>query len=56
VILLILFGGAGLLIGSLWVPLLLRRVPPNGSDGLRSAATLENEVPWYEANAGSGME
>ena len=40
----------GVLLVALAVPLMRRRVPPNGY-GLRVPATLADEWVWYEANA-----
>ena len=54
-LLLVIFGGAGLLICGLGVPLLLRRVPPNSVYGLRTVSTLKSESLWYEANMRSGF-
>ena len=41
---------------ALAVPLMRRRIPPNGLYGLRTPATLADEGVWYEANARSGVE
>jgi hypothetical protein len=51
-----IFIGCGLLLVLLAVPLLRRRVPPNGWYGLRVAATFANESVWYDANARSGRD
>jgi uncharacterized membrane protein len=53
-LLLMIFGGTGLVIAGLGVPLVMRRVPPNDLYGLRTPATRKNETLWYEANARSG--
>lgn len=45
-----LFVLLGVLLVALAVPLMRRRVPPNGY-GLRVPATLADEWVWYEANA-----
>ena len=42
------FGGTGLLIAGLGIPLWLRRIPPNHLYGFRSRATLSDETVWYE--------
>jgi len=52
----LLFTATGLLIIGLAVPLMRRRVPPNGLYGLRVPATLGDEAVWYEANARSGRD
>lgn len=44
-----------LLVG-LGIPLLRRRVKPNGLYGLRIRETLADEDIWYEANARSGRD
>ena len=54
--LLILNSGAGLLFAALAIPLMRRRVPPNGLYGLRVPATFADEWVWYEANAKSGRD
>ena len=46
----------GLILGALAVPLIRRRVKPNGLYGLRVPATLEDEHVWYEANARFGRD
>lgn len=51
----IMFAGTGALIGALGIPLWKRKVPPNHLYGLRVAATLNDPVVWYEANARSGL-
>ena len=38
------------------VPLLLRRVKPNGLYGLRTSDTFADEYVWYEANAAFGRD
>lgn len=52
----LIFAGTGALIMALSVPLMLRRVPPNGGYGLRVPATLKDEGVWYDANAASGRD
>lgn len=51
-----LFLAVGLLFCALAIPLMLRRVPPNGLYGLRVPATFADERVWYEANARSGRD
>src|SRR5262245_19433458 len=46
--------GAGVLTIAIAIPLILRRVPPNGLYGLRVPATFADEWVWYEANARFG--
>ncbi len=48
--------GMSLLFALLAVPLIRRRVPPNGYYGLRVPATFADESVWYEANARAGVE
>ena len=49
------FAVVGLGFAALAIPLWRRRVPPNGSYGLRVPATLADEWVWYEANARSAV-
>ena len=46
----------GLLIMALTLPLMRRRVPPNGMYGVRFPSTLADERVWYEVNARSGRD
>jgi uncharacterized membrane protein len=46
----------GLLTIAMAIPMVLRKVPPNGLYGLRVRATIADPVVWYEANARSGRE
>ena len=50
------FAGVGLLLIALAVPLVRRKVPPNGWYGVRVAATFADDWVWYEANARSGRD
>lgn len=50
------FAASGLLVIAFGVPLMLRRVPPNGFYGLRVPATFKDEQVWYDANAASGRD
>ena len=52
----LLFTATGLLFIGLAIPLLRRRVRPNGLYGVRVPATFEDEAVWYEANARSGRD
>jgi uncharacterized membrane protein len=47
----LLFVCTGLLLVGLSIPLLLRRVKPNGWYGFRVRKTLSDERIWYESNA-----
>jgi uncharacterized membrane protein len=48
--------GLGVLFIALAIPLILRRVPPNGFYGLRVPATFVDKWVWYEANARTGRD
>lgn len=50
------FAASGLLVVVFGVPLMLRRVAPNGFYGLRVPATFKDEQVWYDANAASGRD
>ena len=52
--LLVLYIASGLLLAALSVPLILRRIPPNGAYGFRVRQTMENPRLWYEVNAYAG--
>ncbi len=52
----ILFTAVGLLLVGLAIPLIQRRVKPNGIYGLRIDATFADEWVWYEANARTGHD
>jgi len=54
--LLVLTSAAGLLLVAIAIPLIRRRIPPNGLYGLRVPATFADEWVWYEANARSGRD
>ena len=54
VILLALYSFAGLLMAGLSVPLVLKKIPPNGIYGFRVRATIENPHLWYMVNAYAG--
>lgn len=42
------------IVGALGIPLILRRVPPNGIYGLRTPFTQSSPDVWYPANAFGG--
>lgn len=50
----LIFAGAGLLTILVALPLIARRVPPNGYLGFRMRATLEDAGIWYAVNANFG--
>jgi uncharacterized membrane protein len=52
--LVILFCASGLLLAGLAIPLILRRIPPNGLYGFRVKATMENPEIWYPVNVFAG--
>ena len=52
----ILFTFVGVVLIALAIPLMLRRVKPNGWYGLRVKATFADESVWYDANALSGRD
>lgn len=54
VILLALYSFSGLLLAGLSVPLILRKIPPNGLYGFRIPSTLENPSLWYKVNEYAG--
>ncbi len=51
-----IFAGTGALIMAIAVPLMRRRVPPNGVYGMRVPATFKDEQVWYDANAACGRD
>jgi hypothetical protein len=52
----VLTAGVGMLFVAISIPLIRRRIPPNGLYGLRVPATFADEWVWYEANACSGRD
>src|SRR5688572_16446387 len=42
-------------IAALAIPMVLRRVPPNGLYGFRTTKTLSSTEAWYKANHVSGL-
>lgn len=50
-LLLIVFTVNGLLLAGLSVPLILRKIGPNGLYGFRVKKTLEDPAVWYPVNA-----
>jgi hypothetical protein len=53
-ILLALYAFGGILLAALSVPLILRKIPPNGLYGFRIPATLNDPQLWYSVNAFAG--
>ncbi len=53
-ILLALYSLGGLLLAGLSVPLILRRIKPNGLYGFRVPATLNDPQLWYKVNEYAG--
>jgi uncharacterized membrane protein len=53
-ILLTMFTISGLVLAGLSVPLILRKIPPNGLYGFRTPATVENPQIWYKVNVYAG--
>jgi uncharacterized membrane protein len=49
-----MYVGFGLLLAALSVPMILRKVKPNGLYGFRVPATLRDPTLWYEVNAYAG--
>ena len=54
IVLLALYVGGGLLLTALSVPLIQRRIPPNGLYGFRVRKTMEDPVIWYDVNEYAG--
>lgn len=50
------FVATGVLLVALAVPLIRRRVRPNGLYGFRTPSTLNDERIWYEVNAATGVD
>jgi uncharacterized membrane protein len=48
--------GTGIVLILIALPLLFRRIGPNGIYGLRIPATFADEWVWYEANARSARD
>jgi hypothetical protein len=53
-ILLALYAVGGLLLAGLSVPLILRKIPPNGLYGFRLPSTINNPALWYQVNTYAG--
>ena len=49
-----LTGTTGIVIFGLAIPLILRRVPPNGIYGVRTRASFASESDWYRINCIGG--
>jgi hypothetical protein len=45
---------SGLLLAGLSIPMILRKIPPNGLYGFRVRKTMENPDIWYRVNSYSG--
>lgn len=54
VLLLALYSFGGLALAAFSVPLVLRRIPPNGFYGFRLRGSSENPQIWYKINAFAG--
>jgi hypothetical protein len=54
-LLLAIYIAGGVLLMGLSIPLILRKIPPNGLYGFRLPATMENTDLWYKVNAYSGL-
>jgi len=52
----LLFGGGGIFLILVALPLMMGKVPPNAVYGLRVPETLGDEDVWYLANAKAGRE
>jgi uncharacterized membrane protein len=50
------FAVIGVVLAALGIPLMQRRIKPNGWYGVRVAATFADESVWYDANASSGRD
>jgi uncharacterized membrane protein len=53
-LLLAIYIAGGVLLSALSIPLILRRIPPNGLYGFRIPQTMEDPEIWYKVNAYSG--
>ncbi len=53
-ILLALYAFGGLVLAGLSVPLILRKIPPNGWYGFRVPPTLKDPALWYKVNDYAG--
>jgi hypothetical protein len=53
-IMMIMFICSGTLLSLLAVPMITRKIPPNGLYGFRVKKTMENPEIWYPVNAYSG--
>jgi hypothetical protein len=53
-ILLALYAVSGLLLAVLSVPLILKKIPPNGLYGFRIPSTVNNPELWYKVNTYAG--
>jgi uncharacterized membrane protein len=53
-ILLALYAFTGLLLAGLSIPMILKKIPPNGLYGFRVPATVNNPAIWYDVNTYAG--
>jgi len=49
-LLLLLYCSAGVVLAGMSIPLIRRKIPPNGMYGLRSEKTINNPELWYLVN------
>ena len=49
-LLLLLYCAAGILLALLSIPLMRRKIPPNGLYGFRTPKTIDNPELWYVVN------
>ena len=49
-LLLLLYCAAGILLALLSIPLMQRKIPPNGLYGFRTPKTIDNPELWYVVN------
>ena len=52
--LMLLYISSGLLLAALSIPLIRRKIKPNGLFGFRVSATMENPELWYKVNEFAG--
>jgi len=52
--LMLLYISSGLLLAALSIPLIRRKIKPNGLFGFRVSATMENPKLWYKVNEYAG--
>jgi len=49
-LLLLMYCSAGILLAILSIPLMRRKIPPNGLYGFRTQKTMDNPELWYLVN------